>query len=88
MWSVLGVQLFGNMDQNSGGVINERINFSTFGWAFFTLFTCCTGENWSQIFHACREHSWLAVPFFATFLLISSWLLVLTPNPNPNPPEP
>lgn len=41
------MQLFGAMEYKN--VINERVNFSTFGWAFFTLFTCCTGENWSQV---------------------------------------
>ncbi|KAK3278430.1 hypothetical protein CYMTET_13629 [Cymbomonas tetramitiformis] len=74
VYTLLGVHLFGDMDRSDA--ITDRTNFESFGHALFLLFRCCLGENWNAIFHKCRSHSWVAVPYFTTFLLIVSNIML------------
>lgn len=49
VFAVLGMHLLGNAAH--GGMIDDRINFETFGSSMFVLFFSLTGENWPSVLH-------------------------------------
>lgn len=51
-YAVLAVQMFG-LVQPSDGEMNNVMNFTSFGRAWWTLFVLSTGEHWN----ACVTHT-------------------------------
>ncbi|KAK3242941.1 hypothetical protein CYMTET_47370 [Cymbomonas tetramitiformis] len=75
VYSILGMYLLGGCPQ--GEVIDQDTNFETFTNAIFVLLRSCTGENWNSIFHAYLEEGYyVATPFFTTYLLIVSFVML------------
>jgi hypothetical protein len=49
VFAILGMYLLG--DAERGGMINEEINFESFGSSLWILFFILTGENWPTLMH-------------------------------------
>ena len=68
--------------------LDESRNFSTFGNAVLLLLQCITGDGWSGLMGDCLVQppfcdrdagdcgSWLAVPYFVSFQVIGSFVLL------------
>ena len=88
MYSLLGMQLFGNVSH--GKYLDLDANFCTFGRAALTLFRCSTGESWNGLMHdmmvrpesgKCSDEesncgSILAVPFFVSYIVLSTYIVL------------
>ena len=88
VYSLLGMALFGNVAR--GNYISEDAHFCDFPHAMLTMFRCSTGEDWNGLMHdamvspssgRCSVEagdcgSWLAVPFFVSFVLFSTHLVL------------
>ena len=88
MYSLLAMQLFGEITY--GGYIRTEANFCSFPVAFLTLFRVSTGEAWNGLMHdamvtpefgGCSWEdgncgSWLAVPFFVSFVLLTTFIVL------------
>ena len=104
MFALLAMQLFGAVAH--GHHINEHANFCTFPTAALTLFRCATGEDWNGIMHdamvseasgRCSDAagdcgSWLAIPFFVSYVVLASYIIIkmvgrasVEPSPSPSP---
>jgi hypothetical protein len=87
MYSLLAMQLFGRVAH--GEHINSEVNFCDFPAALFTMFRAATGEGWNDLMHeamitpesgkcdatAGNCGTWLAVPFFVSYVLISTFIV-------------
>lgn len=81
IFSVVGVELFGNIDYEANGLenISRHANFETFGQALLLLFRCSTGENWNAIMHdaaAGDGGKTTSLMYFMLFLLIGVFLFL------------
>jgi hypothetical protein len=79
-YSVLAVQMFG-LVQPSGGEMNEVMNFTSFGRAWWTLFVLSTGEHWNAVMHELMSAElapdrWLTMSFFLTFTFMCVFLVI------------
>jgi hypothetical protein len=88
MYSVLGVDLFCFLAHQEG--INEQRNFKHLGNAALLLFQCLTNDAWSGLMAdamldetsgLCSDEagscgSWVAVPYFISFQIIGSFVLL------------
>lgn len=90
VYAILGVQLFWRVAYSSH--ITPYANFSSVGWALLTLFRVVTGDEWNGLMHdylvteelypercsAAEDNcgSWLAVPFFVSFTMLSSFVIL------------
>lgn len=76
IYTLLGKQLFQNqMDDGDGG--NPRANFDNLFWAFITVFTILTGENWNGIMdNAVGPSNILYSLFFVSFMVIGTCILL------------
>ena len=91
IYAVLGVNLFTFVSHHGvqGGITSFR-NFDTFNSAFLVLFQCMTGDDWSSIMADAMQHeesgtctqaagdcgSTVAVPFFISFQVLSSFIFL------------
>lgn len=50
LYSVVGVFLFAEVKRND--LMNDTMNFETFGNAFISLFVIATGDSWDYIVEA------------------------------------
>lgn len=50
MYSILGMMIFGEVKRN--GVMDDYLNFETFGNSFVILFVVATGDTWNDIMEA------------------------------------
>ena len=79
MFAIIGMQLFGTIPftDDLTQPLNKYRNFGSFGVALVTLFKAATGENWQNIMAACyEEKTWLAIPYFVTFIILTTFLMV------------
>jgi len=75
IFAILGIYLLG--DAPRGDTINGSVNFETFGRAMFVLLRSCTGENWTEIFHAYMSEGYpIVVPYYLAFLLLNYFVLL------------
>ena len=88
MYSLLAMQLFGEVAH--GPFISNDANFCSYPVATLTLFRCSTGEAWNGLMHdsmvtpefgGCSLEdgncgSWLAVPFFVSFVLLTTFIVL------------
>ncbi|CAM4922480.1 unnamed protein product [Rotaria socialis] len=55
IYAIIGMQVFGNVRQDSGkSEITRHNNFANFLYALMLLFRCATGESWQAVMLACR----------------------------------
>ncbi|EGD78396.1 voltage-dependent L type calcium channel alpha 1 [Salpingoeca rosetta] len=90
VYAVIGMQLFARTGFREDGDINEHNNFRDFFGALLLLFRCATGENWQNMMRDIHLGppncdpatepgvcgSVVAVPFFCTFLVLCSFLIL------------
>ena len=50
LYSIIGIQLFSEVMRN--GIMNDSLNFESFGNAFVTLIACATGDSTSSLMTA------------------------------------
>jgi len=76
IYTLLGKQLFQNqMDDGEGE--NPRANFDNLFWAFISVFTILTGENWNGIMaNAVGPTNILYALFFVSFIVIGTCILL------------
>ena len=76
IYTLLGKQLFQfQMDDGDGG--NPRANFDNLFWAFITVFTILTQENWNGIMaNAVGPTNVLYSLFFVSFIVIGTCILL------------
>ena len=85
IYSVLGVFLFGNV--NEGIIISRYTNFNNFGNAMITLLRISTGEEWNRIMEDCQLTgiecspgrtcgSKLAPIYFFSFVIVCSYVML------------
>jgi hypothetical protein len=55
VYAFFGINLFGHIDK--GEVINDLINFHSFGLALLTLFKCASGDDFRSIMNDCMQHN-------------------------------
>jgi hypothetical protein len=67
-FTVAGMNLFGEMDENEYEFITKDANFKSFYLAMTTLWRACTGESWNGLMHDCFQKAGLvAVVFWILF---------------------
>eukprot|EP00794_Sanderia_malayensis_P006217 gene6217-6933_t len=90
IYAVIGMQVFGTIQLDPDGVINNNNNFQTFPQALIVLFRSATGENWQQIMMACINSDSVkcetnpaktcgtdfAYIYFMSFYMICSFLII------------
>eukprot|EP00055_Hartaetosiga_balthica_P010685 m.46411 g.46411 ORF g.46411 m.46411 type:complete len:1783 (-) comp7266_c0_seq1:384-5732(-) len=91
VYAVVGIQLFAHVGFRENGQLNEHNNFRSFSGALLLLFRCATGENWQIVMEdivqgpdVCDKNleepgtcgSIIAVPFFSSFVLLCSFLIL------------
>ncbi|OMJ67418.1 hypothetical protein SteCoe_35428 [Stentor coeruleus] len=76
IYTLLGKQLFqGSMDDGDGGI--PRANYENLFWAFITVFTVLTGENWNEIMANSVGPTNIVYSFyFVSFMVIGSCILL------------
>ena len=90
IYSIVGIQMFGNIKLDEESDINYRNNFQNFGMAMLLLFRVSTGDGWQGIMLSCidaecdpatlkagstkRCGSKVAIPFFTTFIFLGKFL--------------
>jgi hypothetical protein len=79
VYALLAMQLFGNVSLDLSVAAGERpgtrAHFCTFGDAFLTLFECATGESWTALMHDQARSTWLAIPFFISYVILSTFII-------------
>ena len=80
VYALLAMQLFGNVSSGLSLATSlptgeRRAHFCTFGDAFLTLFECATGESWTALMHDQARHTWLAIPFFISYVILSTFII-------------
>lgn len=77
IFAIFAVALFGHVPQDGPlGSMTSLINFTTFPHSLLVMFKMLTGENWNFIMHDCMVVTWLAVPFFVTFVVLGQFVLL------------
>jgi len=92
IYSIVGIQMFGNIKLDEETDINYRNNFQNFGMAMLLLFRVSTGDGWQGIMLSCldaecdpatlkagstkRCGSNVAIPFFTTFIFLGSFIML------------
>ena len=86
IFSYIGVLFFGTTVR--GDSLNEHANFETFLGAMLTLFRIATNDEWVGLMHDCAVQppkcdiragncgSWVAYPFFISFVVVASMILL------------
>ncbi|XP_040581847.1 voltage-dependent calcium channel type A subunit alpha-1 isoform X6 [Lepeophtheirus salmonis] len=54
IYTIIGMQIFGNIEFNPETEYNRHVNFQTFAAGIMVLFRCATGEAWPSIMLACE----------------------------------
>jgi hypothetical protein len=67
VFTVAGMDLFGELTEGASGEVNVHCNFSEFYLGFATLFRASTGESWNGIMHDYFE---ISKPMSITFWVI------------------
>ena len=77
VFAVVGMNLFGDIEVD-GEVFTTFQNFRHFGSSMLFLFRVITGEQWNTAMHLLRDQEGyrIAFPFFATFLVLSNFILL------------
>ncbi|KAG1664655.1 Muscle calcium channel subunit alpha-1 [Nymphon striatum] len=55
IYAVIGMQIFGKIDTNTGSSIHRNNNFMTFPQAVLVLFRSATGEAWQEVMLSCTN---------------------------------
>ncbi|XP_031635540.1 voltage-dependent calcium channel type A subunit alpha-1-like isoform X2 [Contarinia nasturtii] len=91
IYSVVGMQVFGNLKMDANTEINRHNNFQTFLAGLMLLFRCATGEAWNSIMLACLPGhcdvktgkfgdgdcgSPMAYGYFVSFIFLCSFLML------------
>lgn len=91
MYAVVGMTLFGRVQQSDDRAINDHAHFRTLGASLLLLLRCATGEDWQRIMvdvdlsgSECDSNaeggstcgSSLSVIFFTSFICISTILVL------------
>ena len=89
IYAVLGVQLFTYVME--GEVINDQLNFVSFGSAYLLLIQVLTGDNWSGLMYDCMVGpergcdpnavptdcgNSMAIPYFTTYTIVGTFVLL------------
>ncbi|XP_071055556.1 voltage-dependent calcium channel type A subunit alpha-1 isoform X4 [Onthophagus taurus] len=92
IYAIIGMQVFGNIQENPSESINRHNNFRNFIQGLMLLFRCATGEAWPNIMLSCIEGqpcdelankktenscgSNLAYAYFVSFIFFCSFLML------------
>ena len=77
IYTLLGMQLFGNMFNFEDG--KPRGNFDSFGIGFFTVFQVMTTENWNSVLYdSMRSEAmkFVAPVYYITWIFIGNFILL------------
>jgi voltage-gated sodium channel len=67
IYAVVGTALFGEQLPDEWGTV---------GSAMLSVFQVLTLDNWDDIFFPAHEVTWLAVPFFLSFILVATFVVM------------
>mgnify|MGYP006147734929 CR=1 FL=1 len=56
--------------------VTAQAHFCDFPTALLTLFRCATGEDWNGLMHEATEQTWLALPFFVSYEVLSKFVVL------------
>ncbi|XP_031338391.1 voltage-dependent calcium channel type A subunit alpha-1 isoform X5 [Photinus pyralis] len=91
IYAIIGMQVFGNIENNAGTFITRHNNFRNFIQGLMLLFRCATGEAWPFIMLSCIKDrpcdpearkptnscgSNLAYAYFVSFIFFCSFLML------------
>ncbi|KAK4881175.1 hypothetical protein RN001_004494 [Aquatica leii] len=91
IYAIIGMQVFGNIENNAGTYITRHNNFRNFIQGLMLLFRCATGEAWPFIMLSCIKDrpcdpearkpanscgSNLAYAYFVSFIFFCSFLML------------
>ncbi|KAF5301170.1 hypothetical protein FQA39_LY10848 [Lamprigera yunnana] len=91
IYAIIGMQVFGNIENNAGTYITRHNNFRNFIQGLMLLFRCATGEAWPFIMLSCIKNrpcdpearkpinscgSNLAYAYFVSFIFFCSFLML------------
>jgi hypothetical protein len=75
MYAYIGTFAYGKMDVGPNS-INRHVNFHNFFQSTLTLLRVATGDNWTGIMLDCIGATYAAIPYFTTFVLLISVILL------------
>jgi hypothetical protein len=92
VYAVAGMALFGELELNGNGFLDDNANFKTIGYSLFALFRMATGESWNGIMHDAMNPevdipvkcdpavskcgSAAAIPYFVTFVFLGQFMML------------
>ncbi len=79
IFSVLGMQFFGNSDlsQADPNTNDLSFNYSSFGKSTITVLNLLTGSYWSQIMHSTIDAVGIAsIVYYILWLVLSRWVML------------
>lgn len=92
VYAVAGMALFGEMDTNGNGFLDDNANFTTIGYSLFCLFRMATGESWNGIMHDTMNQevqplvkcdpevskcgSAAAIPYYVSFVFLGQFMML------------